>query len=336
MTDATFGAALERLWPRAPKATIAAIEANAERIFNKFGIETSLEIAHFMAQISHECAAGTIVRENMNYRAERIVAVFGWDREKGRWRHSAKVTDAEAEQLAHHPEALAERVYGTGNPKKAKELGNEQPGDAFRCRGGGMLQLTGLGAYRKTGRKVGVDLENHPELLEDPVISFRVAVAEFVALGCLKPAAADDVREVSRLVNVGPGGAAASINGLNERAVWLRRWKDALEGTEEPVQRPRGAPEPPAKSIVQSKIAQGSVVAGIGTAIEVARQVGQAASEVSSAARDTADNAGAVMDVAHPLLASASLPWALLGLAVLGALGWVLLERYRKLQREGV
>lgn len=336
MTDPTFGAALSRLWPRAPQATRDAIAANAERLFNRYGFETSLEIAHFMAQISHECGAGTIVRENMNYRAERIIEVFGYDKAKGRWRHSAKVTDAEAAQLAHNPPALAERVYGMGNPKKAKELGNEKPGDAYRCRGGGMLQLTGLGAYRSIGKKVGVDLERNPDQINDPAISFRIAVAEFVALGCLKPAAADDAREVSRLVNVGPGGSAASINGLGERANWLRRWKDALEGTDAPAQRPRAAEEPPEKSILQSKIAQGGAVTTIAGTIEVARQVTQTASEVSNAARDTADNAGAVISVAHPLLSSPSLPWLLLALVIVAGAAFVVFDRWRKLKREGV
>ncbi|MEH2470469.1 putative chitinase [Nitrobacteraceae bacterium AZCC 2161] len=67
---------------------------------------------------------GTIVREDMNYRAERIGQIFGV--------HSAKVTPAEAERLAHNPKALAERVYGLGNPKWAKEPGNTQPGDGYR------------------------------------------------------------------------------------------------------------------------------------------------------------------------------------------------------------
>lgn len=328
MTDRTFGAALARLWPRAPHTMLAAIDANAEHLFNRYGVETSLEIAHFMAQISHECGAGVIVREDMNYRAERIVEIFGWNAQKKRWEHSARVSDAEAAELAHHPEALAERVYGLGNPKKARELGNTEPGDGYRFRGNGMLQLTGRAAHRRIGKMIGVDLEAHPEQLEDPAISLKVAIAEFVALKCLQPAAADDVVEVTRLVN---GGR----NGLAERTVWLRRWKEALEGTEEPARRPRAAPEPAEKSILQSKIAQGTVIGGIGTAVEVARQVGRAATEISSAARDTAESAGTVASVAHPLLSSASLPWALLGLVVLGALGWVLLERWRKLQREG-
>jgi putative chitinase len=67
---------------RAACAIDAAIAAIAETVFNKYGIETPLERAHFMAQISHECGAGTIVREDMNYSAERIVEIFGYDKAK--------------------------------------------------------------------------------------------------------------------------------------------------------------------------------------------------------------------------------------------------------------
>ena len=41
------------------------------------------------------------------------------------------MTPPEATALADHPEAIAERVYGLGNPHKAQELGNTQPGDGF-------------------------------------------------------------------------------------------------------------------------------------------------------------------------------------------------------------
>ena len=45
--------------------------------------------------------------------------------------HSAAVTAAEAATLANRPEAIADRVYGLGNPRKARELGNTKPGDGF-------------------------------------------------------------------------------------------------------------------------------------------------------------------------------------------------------------
>jgi putative chitinase len=246
MTDASFGASLARLWPRAPSATRAGIAEVADEVFTKYEINTPLRRAHFMAQISHECGAGTIVREDMNYRAERIGQIFGVGV------HSAKVTQAESERLAHNPKALAERVYGLGNPKKAKELGNTQPGDGYRYRGNGMLQLTGRASHANMGRKTGFDLEADPEQLEDAAKSFRVAAAEFRALNCLPAADADDVALVTRRVN---GGR----NGLSERTVWLRKWKMALEGVEEPPKRPRGAPAVDAKPLMQSKIAQGSV-----------------------------------------------------------------------------
>jgi predicted chitinase len=62
----------------------------------------------------------------------------------------------------HNPKALAERAYCLGNPKKAKELGNTQPGDGYRFRGNGMLQLTGRGSHKSMGAKTGFDLDATP------------------------------------------------------------------------------------------------------------------------------------------------------------------------------
>lgn len=331
MTETTFGQALARLWPRCPPSRIEAIAAVAEQIFAEHGMSV-LQRAHAMAQISHECGAGTIGRENMSYSsAGRILEVFGVGH------HSAAVTAQEAAQLVHNPEALAERVYGLGNPRKSVELGNTQPGDGFRYRGNGMLQATGRGSHRHVGELTGHDLENHPEQLEDPATAFRVAVVEFVQLGCLAPAAADDAIGVRRLVNGGSKKVPVSrLNGVNECQVWLRRWKDALDGVEEPPKRPRAAPQEEAKPITQSTIFRGSVTGGLVGAGELARQASQTASEVSSAAREAADNATAVGTLVHPILSSASLPWLLLAIAVVAAFAFVARQRWLKHQNEGV
>lgn len=58
-----------------------------------------------------------------------------------------------------------------------KDLGNTQPGDGPRFRGRGYIQLTGRENYRVFGQKVGADLENNPELANDPLIAARVLVA---------------------------------------------------------------------------------------------------------------------------------------------------------------
>ncbi len=225
MTGVLTAALMRRMWPRAPKATVDAIVRVSLDVLADAQIDTPIRLAHFMAQISHECSGGTIVRENMNYTAERILAVFGVGK------HSAKVTAAEAARLARNPEALAERVYGLGNPKKAAELGNVRNGDGYRFRGNGMLQLTGRANHRDIARKIGIDIEANPEMLEDPAKSFRVAALEFKALSCLQAADADNINLVTRRVNGGD-------NGIADRKSWLAKWKAALADAPN-VQRPK-------------------------------------------------------------------------------------------------
>lgn len=103
------------------------------------------QLAYILATIYHETGTKMLpVRENMNYSADRIVQVFGK-------KHSAKVTPAEAQKLAYKPEALAERVYGLGNPSMAKRLGNTAKGDGWKYRGGGVDQRTGKANYIRVG-----------------------------------------------------------------------------------------------------------------------------------------------------------------------------------------
>jgi len=248
-------AIIRTLWPRAPQATCDAISNTCHDVFTEEGFSDSLQVAHFMAQISHECGAGTIVRENMNYSYNRLLEIFGVGH------HSAKVTPEEAQALAGHPMQIAERVYGLGNPSKAKELGNTQPGDGYKYRGNGMLQLTGRGSHKRIGDMIGVDLEANPEQLENPAISFKVAAAEFVALNCLPAAEQDNIALVTRRVN---GGS----NGLAERTVWLRKWKRALDGVEEPAWKPRAAdPEPAKLSLADQIIEKGGPAVAVVTPV---------------------------------------------------------------------
>lgn len=206
---------MRTLWPSARPGVVEGILRSLNAL-GENGVDTPLRLAHFMAQISHECDGGTIIRENMNYNAGRMIEIFGVGH------HSAAVTQAQAQALAHHPDLIAERVYGLGNPKKAKELGNLESGDAYKYRGNGMLQLTGKKSHQEVGALIGVDLVNHPEQLEDPATSFRCALAEFKESRCIPAADADDVHLVTVRVNGG-------TNGLTERKRWLNKWKAALE-----------------------------------------------------------------------------------------------------------
>lgn len=61
-------------------------------------------------------------------------------------------------------------------PKKAKALGNKVVGDGAKYKGRGFIQITGRYNYKKAGEELGLPLEKHPELAEDPAIAAKIAV----------------------------------------------------------------------------------------------------------------------------------------------------------------
>lgn len=52
--------------------------------------------------------------------------------------------------------------------QKAIDLGNTQPGDGHRFRGGALIEITGRYNYLACGTALGFDLIGHPELIEVP------------------------------------------------------------------------------------------------------------------------------------------------------------------------
>src|SRR5262245_32167723 len=104
--------------PEAKASYLAAFE-NGDALLRQHGINTPDRLAHFLAQVLHESGGLTLDRESMRYKAERLLEIFGVGR------HTAAITRTEAERLALDERAIAERVYGLGNARKAEELGNK-------------------------------------------------------------------------------------------------------------------------------------------------------------------------------------------------------------------
>lgn len=206
---------IRKVAPHARPEYVEAFE-NGDGLLVDHEITEPDRLAHFLAQCLHETGGLSITWESGNYSAERLLQIFGVGH------HSAAVTPAEAQRLAHNGPAIFERVYGLGNPHKARELGNTEPGDGFKYRGGGILQTTGRANYARMGVKCNVDFEGHPELVLSAEHALKPALAEW-SEGHLNDAAdRDDIIAITKKINGG-------LNGLDDRKAWLRRVHDAME-----------------------------------------------------------------------------------------------------------
>jgi predicted chitinase len=94
------------------------------------------------------------------------------------------------------PEAVGEIIYGG-------RMGNTSPGDGYKYRGRGFLQITGKENYEKVGKIIGVDLVNNPDLANDPEIAAKIVPA-FFKLRLKKP---EDLENIDK-VNTAVGSAS--------------------------------------------------------------------------------------------------------------------------------
>lgn len=58
--------------------------------------------------------------------------------------------------------------------KIGKNLGNTKPGDGYRFRGRGYVQLTGRTNYERMGKILGIDLAGNPDLALEPAIAANI------------------------------------------------------------------------------------------------------------------------------------------------------------------
>jgi putative chitinase len=214
--------AIKKISPKAMDNYLQAIQAG-DTLFRQHGITTPLRMAHFMAQALHETGGFSILRENMSYSKDRLMVIFGVNH------HSAAISPEEAKELARNPEAIAERVYGLGNPRKASELGNTQPGDGFNFRGNGVLQTTGRGNHRRLGSACGVNFEIEPDLVTAPEHALKPALQEWTQNSLNEAADRNDINAITRCINGG-------FNGIVERESWFNKIWPLLKADDQPAE----------------------------------------------------------------------------------------------------
>ncbi len=147
--------------------------------------------AHFVAQVLHESGGLRWLEENLSYSAERLTAV---------WPKRFPNADR-ARPYARNPEKLANYVY-------AGRMGNSEPGDGWKYRGRGLIQITGRSNYELAQELTGMPTLEEPDLLTTPEPALMSALAWWGE--SVPDAESLSVEQVTRRVNGG-------LNGLADR-----------------------------------------------------------------------------------------------------------------------
>jgi putative chitinase len=138
------GLKLDKLKGHIPDAVIQMIPDTAA----KFGINTPLRLAHFLAQCGHESGGFRVTQENLNYSAKGLNGIF----------KKYFPTEAAATPYARNPQKIANKVYAN-----RMSNGDEGSGDGYKFRGRGYIQLTGRANYTAFGKSIGEDIASNPD-----------------------------------------------------------------------------------------------------------------------------------------------------------------------------
>ena len=136
----------------------------------KQGITDPKYIAATLGNVMKE-TGGKSIEENLNYGKtsnDRIRTIFG-SRASGK-------TDKELDQIKSDPKQMGEMMYGS-TTKMGKQMGNNEPGDGFKYRGRGFIQLTGKSNYAAASKAIYGDnrLVDNPDLVNDPAVAAEVS-----------------------------------------------------------------------------------------------------------------------------------------------------------------
>lgn len=173
-------------------------------ILPKWKITTPNRVAAFMAQTCHESTNYKTLEENLNYGWEGLRKIF----------KRYFPTDALAKQYERKPEEIANRVYDDAN--RVNKMGNTAPGDGWKYRGRGIIQLTGKNNYLAFAADMGMTVEQVIDYVQTKKGAVESAAWFWSKRNINTAADSGDIDKVSTLVN---GGNI----GLTERREYYKK-----------------------------------------------------------------------------------------------------------------
>lgn len=181
------------------------LDQKYKTLLDSYGINTSLRLAHFMAQIEHESGLKPI-SENLNYSAKGLGTTFK------KYFPNTILTN----KYANQPQRIANIVY-------ANRMGNGSvnSGEGWKYRGRGFIQITGKENYFRLHIDTDLDCVRNPDLLLEEANAMLSACWFWKLKGLNSLADKDDISAITKKIN-------GAFIGLEHRKELLNKWKSIL------------------------------------------------------------------------------------------------------------
>ena len=162
------------------------------KVLPDYDITTVQRVASFLGETYVESAGYTAIQENLNYRPETLIKIFGNHFPGGL---------AEATQYCSQPnkqEVIANRIY-------ANRMGNgpEESGDGWRFCGRGLIQLTGRTNYTRFAQSIDTPVDQITDFMQTFEGCVQSACWFWEANNLNQYADAGDIRTMTKIINGG-------------------------------------------------------------------------------------------------------------------------------------
>lgn len=185
-------------------------------LFNNYHVNTPLRIAHFMGQAEHESGLKP-QRESCYYKTVDSLRTTFHTPFHGK-------SDEFISKYLKNTKLCANYVYANRNGN-----GNEESGDGFEFRGGGIFQNTFRNGYLILAKDTRIDFFNHPELIEEEPNAVVAALWFWNTNKLNVYADKDDCDGVSDLINLGHHTPkVGDAIGYAKRKALTEKWKTKL------------------------------------------------------------------------------------------------------------
>lgn len=171
-----------------------------EKYRMKFGLDTGLRLAQFLAQVREETGPEfKVIRESLNYKEEAVLKMF------------KNMTAADAEKYARDENTPVADQVAIANIAYANKLGNgkadsngngtlDKDDDGWKYRGAGCLQITGKSNFAEVQKKCisKTGAEANPDTLEGFML---FGFSYWLWRDCYKAADTGDADKVTAIIN---------------------------------------------------------------------------------------------------------------------------------------